>query len=152
MDFKKAEMVELHNSNVVIHRDNYSDAVIGWTEFPGENEEFYVKGDTLATFLKMVGVELSPFREERHSTHMEHMDFPITRRKVTVGSRHGEYVQHKIVDLYVKIEKSDLIHIRFVSQWEDEGKLVNYTQEVVYSGSYTVWWPYDEKNEQKVPA
>jgi hypothetical protein len=60
MEFKKAEMVELHNSNVVLHTENYSDGVIGWTGIAGENEEFYLDGQSLSTFLEMIGMNINP--------------------------------------------------------------------------------------------
>lgn len=147
MEFKKASMVELHNSNVIIHTDNYSDAVIGWAEFAGENEEFYIEGDTLSTLLQMVGVTVQSVRDGNHNLSMKGLDFPIKRRKQVIG--HG-YSARKIIDLEVKIEKSDIIHIRYVTQWDDDGKKINYTQELVYSGSYSVWWPYNENNEVEV--
>jgi hypothetical protein len=143
MEYKKAEMVELHNSNVIIHLDRYSDGIIGWTESPGDNEEFYVEGDRLSTLLQMIGVDVEPVQEERQNVHMKHIDFPIKRRKVVVGS--DDF--HKIVGLEVKIDGPHLLHLRFVTQWEDDGKKINATQELTYTGSFTVWWPYDAQKE-----
>ena len=138
MDFKKVDMIELHDANVIVCKDRF-DGEPGWHESPAEseNERFTIYNDEILKALKI-----------NDATNVS-----IYREKTVIGSEEHRGF-NRIKELLVKIEAPNLIHIRIVSfstSWiEGRSRENNYTNDITYSGSYTVWWAGDENGSSSL--
>ena len=149
MNYKKAEMIELYDANVVLHKEDYSNAEVGWNGLvPEQGEKFIINGSEIADLLLTLGIESYPVYEGKRPSHpmsLENMEFTINRHNKDVGNDFRGDNGHQIKDLGVKIVNSLMLNIRFTAIYEEDGQTDIYTREITYSGSYTVWWTSDKE-------
>lgn len=148
-EFRKAELIELHDIAVAVHPGGYADGLVGWAEFSDEDISFLVDGESLDKLLQAMGitsfsVEHYNVKKQRHySLKLRDMSLPLFQRlRRVVG---GSYSAHNIKELFAQVDGPHLLQIRFVGTYEDQqGAIQEYTTELTYSGNYTVWWKSDQ--------
>lgn len=149
--YRKAELIELHDSGIIVHPAEYSDATAGWREFNTISQVYAVEGFSLARIAEHFGIELKDrvVKDEKtrktFTARVEDADYPVLRRLAEkIGSGHtsesGEG-SHQIKELWARVLDPKLLAIRFVAlmnpgQPDEE----SHTQEVTYAGSFSVWW------------
>jgi hypothetical protein len=149
-EYRRAELIELHDSNVKIHPQNYSDAVAGWKEYSNK-EVFVLEGESIGDLAKFFGHQPKTLTvtagdpPKRYKHEINSQKFHIAR-KITedIGSGYTSTPyegSHKIGELWAKLLGERQIEIKFTSLFEDESEVEEQeTVFVTYSGSYTVWW------------
>ena len=148
--YRKAEMITLHDAHVVLYKEDYGDAEVGWSGFdPARNGRFVIDGSEIATLLATLGIE---------NPHLNGSEFSILRYNEEVGrdpdnlNRIFHDDGHRIKELEVRILDPKVLDIRFTAFYEDEDQSFNYTREVTYAGSYTVWWTCAQDKEESPNA
>jgi len=148
--YRKAEKIELHNAGVVIHNYDYSDAITGWHEYDDTVDYcFVLNGECISELCAVLGIEtqrIPPVYGAKYPRDIKDMELPIiTKNRKEVAARYGRGggSNHKVKDLEFATEKSDLIHIRFVSEPLEGEKWEGEVLSVTYSGRYTIWWKAD---------
>ena len=148
-DYRKAELIELHDSNVRIHPKNYADAIAGWKEFTS-NEVYMVDGEMLDRLVKFFRVRTETIHLESEKSHkryteeLKDFEFPLIRKLVedigygdTSTPHEGS---HEIGELWAKPIGERSLDIRFTSIFGSGPDIESKSVYVSYSGSYTVWW------------
>lgn len=150
-DFRKAELIELHDRHVAIHPEHYSDALAGWSEYaPRTNFVINGKGlDRLATYF---GIEQRPLKykesdsDRTGSMNLKHDEIIVLSQEYDdVGSGYmrndPDTQSHKIKELWAKVVSPNLLEIRFVTLFDGDGEPDSEEiQTITYSGSFSVWW------------
>ncbi len=140
LEYRKADLIELHDAQVVVHAEDFGDGV-NWRTAPTVNGNYVsVDGDGLAHLLEALGVTFDadllygyefnvlfrrPFPVEHFGTEVSLPDTP------------------RIKEMWVRPENPHLLHVHLIIRLghsEDE-----YVQELTYSGHYTVWWAVAEE-------
>jgi hypothetical protein len=139
-EFRKADLIELHDAQLVVHTDDFGD-VSNWRMAPTVRGNYVsVDGDGLAHLLEALGVTFDadllfgyefnilfrpPFTMDHGQTEVSLPDTP------------------RIKEIWVRPENSNLLHVHLLirmGETEDE-----YVQELTYSGHFTVWWALAEE-------
>lgn len=136
-NFKKAEMIELHDAGVVVPVKGYSDAIVGWTEYSDQAAGGYIlDGDVVADLAKIFNVkfgDLTEYSENKqfpYNRKLKDLEFEIKKSVTDISSNMN------IKELWAKIEGPKLLHIRI--HIDDPQETI--IQQLTYSGNFTVWW------------
>lgn len=136
-NWQDADMVELHDANVVIHRKGYPDGAVGWTECGCQRKTYYVHG--LRNLLEAAGVPGPHMYTEnnvrRELNNYEGLTIVSEPSLVGYSSKRG----HEITKLEAATD-GDLLHLRTRCRYEHGDEEHLYQQSVTYRGSFSVWW------------
>ena len=149
-EYRRAELIELHDRGIMIHPFRYSDALAGWSEYASNSQRYVVDGAGLSELASYFGFEIN----EKHyidkkgrkcAQELRNADIPLLRKPIDeIGTgRTSEpfELSHKIKEIWAKIIQPNLISIQFITIFdEDLDSKEEIAREVTYSGSFTVWW------------
>ena len=143
--YRDAELIELHDTGVVINHSGLSGAVIGWQEYPGAHgEKFTIKGDDLALMAQIFGivppkfVEYEDAKGQQLSMKPDSVVVGIERQRSVIGHAHRE--DKKISRIEAKIRGEKLLDIKTTSVVPSDNGPKEITNEITYSGGFSVWW------------
>lgn len=145
MNYQRADMIELHDANTIIHTRDYSDALTGWVEWPDAANSTLVSGSDLSRFLRHYGHEDNPVREDgcKYPRHASDVEIELTHQRPMVGSGRQYYNMgtQEIVTIEVQIPLSPtMLFFRAVFTWKEEGRQMYVARDLTYCGAYTIWW------------
>jgi hypothetical protein len=150
--FKPVELIELHDSGVVVRPQEFSDALAGWGEYlETPSKTFAVSGEHLRRLCDHLDI---PFHDHRYNTagldgkqhaHIERLEdheFPLIEQgRLIIGDkREGRWIEQ----LSARIVGADLLEV--LVKWGFDGKTGPEFEEIriSYHGSFTVWWKGQE--------
>jgi hypothetical protein len=159
-DFRKAELIELHDAGVAVHPVEYSDALAGWREFIEDTGYYVLDGRSVATLAEALGWKTHPVTGintqtgSKESATIEDLEFPILRRRrERIGDNTTSLPDEEsnvILELWAKIEAPHVLAIRLVIERdEEEDGPTEYVQEVSYCGRFTVWWETEQNGAEE---
>ena len=150
-DFRRADAIELYDARVIVYRGDCDRLNVTWREFPEDGETLYVDGRGLDRILRVIGVDPETWFVQTHPKGknsgrwetLKDSNLPLIRGSyIVIG--HGDMVQgegtDKIIDLYAKVEGTELLQIRYTTGWDDEGEPQEEERTVTYCGRFGVWW------------
>jgi len=151
MNYRRADMIELHDARTIIHARDYSDAFTGWVEFPGDADMTTVSGHDLSQFLEHYGYEALAIRGSgKYPRRVQDLEIEMTHHRPLVGSgsKHYNMETQEIISIEVEIPLSpNMLSFRVVFSWNSEGKESYATRYLTYCGAYTVWWAEMEESD-----
>ena len=153
-EFRNAELIELHDSNVKIHPRSYSDALAGWSEY-STKEQYVLGGEEIERLANFFGIQAETLTAmagdppKRYKNEIKYQEFNIVRKDtkdIGSGSDSTEYgSSHRIGELWAKVIGERMLEIKFTTLYGEDSETEE--QEMVcvtYSGSYSVWWSPEE--------
>lgn len=158
-DYRKAELIELHDCGTSVNPRGYADAIAGWTEAESEDAPWRLDGEALSMVFSSLGFKLEPFRREFHRkdgriretvSELHHFhSLPIFNRYYKNVGDHDRW----IAALEARIIGQELLDMRITWQFakfvDDIEEPAKETVCVTYRGNFTVWWAQeDEAAEQ----
>jgi len=157
MDYRSADLIELHEPGIRLIVDSARDVVgVGFTDDSGTffmGKSFVLRGDTLANLSKIFGIDTNYIsrtyfntkkqKEVTYHKNLEETDFPI-------DIEYQDPFEHnniKFRRLFVK-EMENHIEIKIVMdsldseamQEDGSKKYDEIVREISYRGTYTIWW------------
>lgn len=132
-DYRRADMIELHDCRTAVSRKGYLAGIVPWNEFGPRPIRYVLNGEGLARLLNHLGIV---------SMGEDHLD---DEEILVLEQQYTEADQQTVKDLHAAIRSANLLDIRV--SWEcdeDDGTKVIIAQDVSYSGSFTVWWADDD--------
>ena len=135
--YRKADMIELHDAQVVVYADDAKAEAIGWRKVPTvKGAGLSVEGNALARLLQALGVTF-----DADLLYGDEYDV-LFRRPLSTMPRTPEPPLEgalRIKELWARPEGERQLHIyvNVASETPEEDEAV---QDLMYSGSYTVWW------------
>lgn len=157
--YKRVDMIELHDANVVVTPHHYAEGITGWTDWPSVAECWRIPGEALEHLAHHLGLETWPVDEEvrvkgekkHYRSLLRELEIEVYREIPHSGQGHhfsaGNETQ-KIDWLEVKTPCiPGFLTIRMCLTWDtSDGEKETYVRELAYSGNYTVWWA-DESDD-----
>lgn len=140
--YRKADLIEMHDAHVVVYAENTMAAGTGWRKVPTvKGTCLSVEGDALARLLQALGV---PF--DADLLYGDAYDV-LVRRPLSTMSRMVDLPLEnalRIKELWVRPEGERQLHI-YVNVASDTSEEDESVQDLLYSGSYTIWWAASEE-------
>ena len=152
-NYQQADLIELHDANNVICKNNMGG--MGLREYPEEGYTFEIEGEQLSKICEHLGIKTHKAEREwwdndgkkkvaLDDLRYENFELIRTIRGVMPiqesgrSKRDGTHTPDWIEELEVEVIGPRLINIR--TKWMGEDQKINYIQKITYSGAYTIWW------------
>lgn len=157
MDYRSADMIELHDANMIVRTQTASETENGWREYPHVGGLSYsINGSVIEKLAKHFGLETqdafqsftSPKTGERTTFRslLRQSNFEIGTTRKIVGDRSQEDSEglQLITCLLVRTTTHNILDIKITFELEyEDGNVDTFEKEITYSGKYTIWWTRD---------